>query len=122
MPQEVIDDLFNPYKVKDKWMRFFNQGSQKAEIDIERALKNDYSQVMLNFIVDKKYQFTDKQLIRAMNVLNRGFSTISIKERGHLLNILFHKILNDKFDFRSGNCLASFAEALLIVLDINIKD
>lgn len=70
MPLRKIDQLFNPYQVKDKWKRFFEWKKGPIEIDQERALKNEYSQALVNYIIDQKQRFqTDKHMIRAVNIL-----------------------------------------------------
>ena len=60
MPQESIDELFNPYNIKEKWMKFFRTGNQRALIDNERALKNDYTDSFSDFVRDQMHSFTDK--------------------------------------------------------------
>ena len=65
IPQEAIDEQFNPYNIKEKWTKFFRTGTQRATVDTERALKNEYSHTMKDFIRDKKNTFNDKQLIKA---------------------------------------------------------
>ena len=70
IPQEKIDESFNPFKIKDKWTKFFRGGNSKLEIDNERALKNGMTQDMLEFIKDNKHTFNDKQLLKALYLLN----------------------------------------------------
>ena len=63
IPQEKIDEQFNPYNIKEKWTKFFRTGSQRAQVDFERALKNKYNINMKDFVRDKKSSFNDRQLI-----------------------------------------------------------
>lgn len=50
IPLDQIDLKFNPNKIKDKWLTFFKGNQQKLEVDIERGLKNDFSDEMFEFI------------------------------------------------------------------------
>lgn len=68
IPQEVIDEQFNPYNIREKWTKFFRTGTQRAQVDTERALKNEHSSVMKDFVRDKKHTFTDKQLLKAYQI------------------------------------------------------
>ena len=52
IPKEDIAEYFDPYNVKEKWQRFFNASSYKAQFDIERTLKNDYNKQLGEFIMD----------------------------------------------------------------------
>lgn len=60
IPQDAIDDQFNPFSVKDKWTKFFRSGTLRAQVDPERALKNEYSPYLKDFIRDRKHSLTDK--------------------------------------------------------------
>lgn len=40
---EDIDDSFNPFKMKEKWLKFFRGGIQKMTLDTDRVLKNTFS-------------------------------------------------------------------------------
>lgn len=52
IPQEEIDDQFNPFKMREKWMKFFRTGFQRVLVDTDRALKNDLSDSLKVFIND----------------------------------------------------------------------
>ena len=43
MSQEDINDEFDPFNLREKWMRFFRGGMQKPELDTDRVLKNSFS-------------------------------------------------------------------------------
>jgi len=43
-------------------------------------------------------------------------------ERTTLSNMVFKNLLSGKFEFKRGNTLASFAEAMNLKLEMNIKD
>lgn len=60
IPQEEIDDQFNPFKMREKWMKFFRSGFQRVLVDTDRALKNDISDSLKAFIGDQKLTFNDK--------------------------------------------------------------
>ena len=49
---EDIDDSFNPFKMKEKWMKFFRGGIQKQVLDTDRVLKNTYNDLLFDFIKD----------------------------------------------------------------------
>jgi hypothetical protein len=52
IPQEEIDESFNPFKMKEKWMKFFRSGFQRVLVDPDRALKNELSDGLKAFITD----------------------------------------------------------------------
>jgi hypothetical protein len=60
MPEEDIDEHFNPFKMKEKWMKFFRTGYSKVQVNTDRALKNDISDSFKAFVGDLKLTFTDK--------------------------------------------------------------
>ena len=57
-------------------------------------------------------QFTDSQTIRALVLLNRSTDFKGLREKDSIKNYLLNNILQGKFDFKKGNNLAAFAEAL----------
>jgi hypothetical protein len=69
IPQEEIDEAFNPFKMREKWMKFFRSGFQRVLVDTDRALKNDLSDSLKAFIGDQKLTFTDKQFVKALLIL-----------------------------------------------------
>jgi len=50
---EDIDDSFNPFKMKEKWMKFFRGGIQKQVVDTDRVLKNTVNVELMDFITDE---------------------------------------------------------------------
>jgi len=113
IPQEEIDEAFNPFKMREKWMKFFRSGFQRVLVDTDRALKNDLSDSLKAFIGDQKLTFTDKQFIRALFILHRGTGDFkAVREKDRILNFLLNNILNGKFEFKKGNTIASLFEAL----------
>ena len=38
-----IDDSFNPFKMKEKWLKFFKGNYQRIILDTDRILKNSIS-------------------------------------------------------------------------------
>lgn len=127
IPHELIDEQFGEDYGTEKWMRFFGDDNSRVEIDIDRALKNDHGANVEDFIRDEYGQFSDRQLLRALNIMFRGehlrdpFNQ-DVNLRSELEDIILGKILNHDFDFRHGNLLTMFAESFLISLDMNIKD
>jgi len=77
---------------------------------------------LLEFIRDKKSTFTDKQLIKALYNTCKGKKFDIIMERVNLSNIIFKNLLSGKFEFKRGNTLASFAEAMNLKLEMTIKN
>ena len=72
---------------------------------------------MKEFIKDKKDSFTDKQLIRAL-YLCQGHKNLDAKRLTYdITQKIYANIMSDKFDFRRGNTLASFAEAILKMIE-----
>ena len=113
IPEEEIDDQFNPFKMREKWMKFFRSGFQRVLIDSDRALKNDMSDSLKAFITDQKLTFTDKQSIRALYILSKATSDFkAIKEKDRILNFILNNILAGKFEFKKGNTLVLLSEAL----------
>lgn len=45
-----IDDSFNPFKMKEKWMKFFKGNYQKVVCDNDRVLKNTMNHNMVEFM------------------------------------------------------------------------
>lgn len=85
--------MFNPFKMKEKWMKFFRTGITKVTVDPDRALKNDLNESLKMFISDKKLSFTDKQQIRALLILHKAFDGKLLKEKDRLLNGLLANII-----------------------------
>jgi hypothetical protein len=118
IPQEEIDEAFNPFRMREKWMKFFRSGFQRVLVDTDRALKNDLSDSLKAFIGDQKLTFTDKQFIRALFILHRGTGDFKVvREKDRIVNFLLNNILNGKFEFKKGNTIASFFEALAANFD-----
>lgn len=61
--------------------------------------------------------FTDKQLIRAIFIMNKSNDPKMIKDKDRLMHFALNNILNGKFEFKKGNTLASLAECILINFD-----
>jgi hypothetical protein len=81
-------------------------------------LKNEISDAFRAFISDQKLTFNDKQLIRALYILSRSNEQKLMKERDRILGLICQNILTGKFEFKKGNTLATFAEALLVNTDM----
>lgn len=52
IPEQDIDDKFDPNKMKEKWMKFFRSGFTRILVDTDRALKNDLNESLKMFIMD----------------------------------------------------------------------
>lgn len=52
--------MFDPFKMKEKWMKFFRTGINKVQVDADRALKNDLNEALKVYIQDKRNIFSDK--------------------------------------------------------------
>ena len=122
IPQEAIDEQFNPYNIKEKWTKFFRTGTQRATVDTERALKNEFSNTMKDFIRDKKQTFNDKQLIKAYYITLANKQANSMRERDNIGQMILNNVQAGKFEFKKGNTLAMFAEAFSASFDLNLKD
>ena len=59
----------------------------------------------------------DKQQIRSIFILQKAFDFKSLKEKDFILNSLLSNIAIGKFEFKKGNTLAAFAEAM----DVNMR-
>ena len=58
--------------------------------------------------------FTDKQFIRALLIFQRGTGDFkAVREKDRILHFLLNNIQAGKFEFKKGNTLAAFAEALV---------
>ena len=69
--------------MKEKWMAFFRQGSQRAQINTDRVLKNTVSEVQRDYINDQLYTMNDLQLIRSIYILSSSnkLTDVRLKER-----------------------------------------
>lgn len=56
---EEIDDTFNPFKMRNKWQKFFRIGSTKITNDTDRTLKNEPSRQQLDYITDSFQTFNE---------------------------------------------------------------
>jgi len=77
---------------------------------------------MLEFIKDNKDTFNDKQLLKALYLLNSNNIFHNIILRIQIFHQLCHNIQDGKFDFRRGNTLAMFAEAMVQIIEANVSD
>lgn len=59
MSQEELSDDFDPFKLRDKWQRFFRGGISRPELDTDRVLKNSASTNQAEFITDQILTFND---------------------------------------------------------------
>ena len=50
--KDEISDEFDPFKIKDKWMKFFSTGIERANLHVDTVLKNDYSDMLSDYIND----------------------------------------------------------------------
>lgn len=106
-----IDATFNPFKMKDKWMRFFRTGLSKFTQDTDRALKNKFCDNLNEFILDEILTFNDVQLIRAFLLLTMVNEKSVYKTKDKVFSSLIYNLQQGKFAFRSGNNIATFAQA-----------
>ena len=74
-------------------------GNQRAQVDVERALKNEFSIKLRDFIKDKKATFNDKQMIRAFLILNTHHAGSTQYLREELRQLILSNILAGKFEF-----------------------
>lgn len=56
---EDLSDDFDPFKLREKWMRFFRGGLQRPELDADRVLKNQYTHLQADYINDHILTFND---------------------------------------------------------------
>lgn len=78
-----IDDSFNPYNLKEKWLKFFRTGLTRIEYDNDRVLKNKITDTVAEFIEDELASFNDTQLIRTLLVTNysNSYGVLKLKDR-----------------------------------------
>lgn len=106
-----IDATFNPFKIKDKWMRFFRTGLTKFTQDTDRALKNQFCENLNEFILDEILTFNDVQLIRAFLLLTMVNEKTVYRTKDKVFSQIISNLQQGKFAFRSGNNMATFAQA-----------
>ena len=82
---EDLNDDFDPFKLREKWMRFFRGGIGKPELDIDRVLKNSFSPSQAEFINDNILTFNDNQLLRALYLTRGQHMLKDIKLREQIL-------------------------------------
>lgn len=104
-----IDDTFNPYNMKEKWLKFFRTGLSRVEYDFDRVLKNKMNDSVCEFISDEINNFNDTQLIRTLLVTNMSLKPSAIKMKDRALTALLNNILIGKFSFRNGSSIPAFA-------------
>lgn len=68
--------------------------------DTDRALKNNPNEALTAFIMDKKMQFNDKQLLSAINALSENLEFKIIYEKDRLIYQLLMRIANGNFEFK----------------------
>ncbi|CDW73308.1 UNKNOWN [Stylonychia lemnae] len=117
IPKTEIDETFNPFRLKEKWMKFFRSGYQRVLVDTDRALKNELNDSLKQFFKDQRRQMNDKQQIKSIFILNKAFDYKSLKEKDAIMTALMINITHGKFEFKKGNTLAAFAEAM----DLNMR-
>ena len=52
VPHDEISDSFNPFRMKEKYMKFFRVGSMKPIHSTDRMLKNSVDDSLVEFIND----------------------------------------------------------------------
>ena len=92
-----IDDNFNPFKMKDKWAKFFRGGLSKPVLDTDRVLKNQVNDALVEYVNDEFSNFNDSQLIRCALVLSMTQSKRFNKTRDRVLDRLIKQIFSLKF-------------------------
>jgi len=106
---EDIDDSFNPFKMKDKWMKFFRSGLHKPVLDTDRVLKNVFHDLQFDYINDEYLTFNDMQMIKALVVLANKKEKEPSQMKDKILHSLLNNINQGKFEMKRGNTIASFA-------------
>jgi hypothetical protein len=92
-----IDDSFNPFKMKEKWMKFFKGNYQKVVCDNDRVLKNTMNHNMVEFMQDEMHKFNDTQLIRCLLVLSQAHSSKHGRLKDKCINLLINNVMEGKF-------------------------
>lgn len=95
-----IDDSFNPFKMKERWIKFFRTGLSKFILDTDRALKNRYSESLFEFITDELQTFNDVQLVRCWLVLTMIHDNKNNKLKDKVFMLLTNNIWYGKFQLR----------------------
>ena len=103
--------------MKEKWMAFFRQGSQRAQINTDRVLKNTVSDVQRDYINDQLYTMNDLQLIRSIYILSSSNKLTDVRLKERVSRYLQSNLQNGKFEFKKGNTLIAFAQMANYVFD-----
>jgi len=111
---------FNPFDIKEKWMKFFNSHSQRIEIDKEVALKNNATVGLLDYLREHFSTFSDREKVQAFQLTLHSSRNNQITQRAKYAINIFQSILEGNFDSTSSNNLALFADAFGKALDFNI--
>ena len=68
IPQILIDEEYNPYEVKEKWQRLFQQSSSRIQVDPDVALSTEFNANVSSYINESRYSFSHKQLLKAIQI------------------------------------------------------
>jgi len=68
MSQQDLSEEFDPFNLRDKWLRFFRGYMSRAELDTNRVLKNVHTSNQAYYIDDYMLTFNDNQLLRALYI------------------------------------------------------
>lgn len=109
MSQEDLSDEFDPFNLREKWMRFFRGGLQRPELDTDRVLKNSFTSNQSEFITDHILTFNDNQLLRALYLLKSEHLNSSIKLKDQISKQIQNSIRYERFEVKKGNTLATLA-------------
>ena len=107
-PEELSDD-FDPFKLRDKWMRFFRGGLQRPELDTDRVLKNAMSLVQSEYVNDQYLTFNDNQLLRALYLLKNSVLYLDVKLKDLITKQIQLSLQRGRFEVKKGNTLATLA-------------
>lgn len=83
--KDDLSDEFDPFKLREKWLRFFRGGMQKPELDTNRVLKNSFSGNQGEYITDHILTFNDNQLLRALYLMKHQFITPHLKLKDQIV-------------------------------------
>mmetsp|Transcript_8537 Transcript_8537/g.13179 ORF Transcript_8537/g.13179 Transcript_8537/m.13179 type:complete len:221 (-) Transcript_8537:2795-3457(-) len=108
---------FNPFDIKEKWLKFFSQSQNRVEITTEVALKNELTRGLFEFIDENWYSFTDREKAIALGVMYRSNRLPIAISRNKINRWIFTAIDSGRFDFTSGSTLALLADTYGKALD-----
>jgi len=103
IPKNQVEDLETNYRMRDKWMKFFQKGIQKMEFDQDAALcfpKRDYIEEYF------RTELTDYNLIRAYEALINMKEKSEILLADNILRLLRTKLKSMSFEINSPDTIS----------------